>query len=968
MRTESSPNVGSRWLVVLVTLIAMAVVSGCKTENDPDDPTIIGRPAPQAFLGVEYFYNFGTYGGETILDYSLSNAPSWLALEDTANKARQGIIMRGVPGLTGGNRGKADLGTTKNVTLLTTDGKNSGLAPFDIEVRQNVVSMEADEITEDELPQEQRQLGGTFCELPDLGEPEEGAESEEPTKGRHQFETQVYADDGSMTGTEFRTKDTVPVLVKVQLDQPSVTSIKIAFELSSQFDETQCDREGGLGSPFFTPPHQRCTHSNSNRSRAIVGEDIVGLGSASADRLPVPDYLDYIADESGQFTKGVVTLEPGITDCYIRLEVVSDDVPEATEAFAITLTEVRQGLAALGDSDKRVRLPLQIRDNESQVAFETLKGNDRDVLNAEKTRAYVAKLIGRQNADAEYWVRLGQEANSTAKPGEDYEILTFGDPDKENTWLPVEELAFAPGENKVKFRVRALNGSQLPLDDDKLFVLNADGLFQSGREFYAAGQDEGLRLTINELVSPLKVGDDNGFVPTDATMALNGQIAIAGIDKTDAGAVVLVIHDRKGNLLQTLKVADVAGLTDAPPVLHYNDRSVEVGNTTILREEIAVAYGTRPAAGEPIESVLVLLRYDTALDQYVPVWTRQKGPGDMEGESAGVVGDAVPKAVRLDSLGRVFVAGETGGAWPENTLVGGIDTYVQRIDTELDGNVEVPALAWSRQVGSGLDDQVHSLDIQNATAQVTGSSAGSVGGEPQLGGTDFFFYSVTNADDEIAIRQQGTDKDDDVFASRRTGAQLWLAVGPNEYTRNVRETSNGRLESTLSSRMLNSPAASILKYSAVGVPQGALTLNDRDDAATDRFQSIVLFDSDVIAGGRSDGLFDASREAPLTGETAILARVREKQREALPEPDEEDSGEDSDVTVVENDDDPASGKIFAPGLAEKWRVQPDLGPSSVLKLLQYRDDKIISLVRQSESWQLVLFSGEGRHLNPPAQP
>lgn len=55
-----------------------------------------GAPPTTAYLGgVEYYYNWGgAYGGESILDYSLTNAPSWLALEDTSNKARQGIIMR----------------------------------------------------------------------------------------------------------------------------------------------------------------------------------------------------------------------------------------------------------------------------------------------------------------------------------------------------------------------------------------------------------------------------------------------------------------------------------------------------------------------------------------------------------------------------------------------------------------------------------------------------------------------------------------------------------------------------------------------------------------------------------------------------------------------------------------------------------------------------------------------------------
>ena len=82
----------SRFIVGLVITLALVA---CKTEKAADQPTILGVPPSTAYLGVEYYYNFGAYGGETILDYSLTNAPSWLALEDINNKARQGIIARG---------------------------------------------------------------------------------------------------------------------------------------------------------------------------------------------------------------------------------------------------------------------------------------------------------------------------------------------------------------------------------------------------------------------------------------------------------------------------------------------------------------------------------------------------------------------------------------------------------------------------------------------------------------------------------------------------------------------------------------------------------------------------------------------------------------------------------------------------------------------------------------------------------
>src|SRR5690554_2563023 len=106
MRADLFSRTFSTGRLAGLALVALAA-AGCKTEKDPDAPTLLGAPPTTAYIGVEYYYNWGAYGGEGILDYSLTNAPAWLALEDTSNKARQGVIMRGVPGLSGGARGLA---------------------------------------------------------------------------------------------------------------------------------------------------------------------------------------------------------------------------------------------------------------------------------------------------------------------------------------------------------------------------------------------------------------------------------------------------------------------------------------------------------------------------------------------------------------------------------------------------------------------------------------------------------------------------------------------------------------------------------------------------------------------------------------------------------------------------------------------------------------------------------------------
>src|SRR5690554_5887815 len=223
MRAELFPRPVTA-LQVSIVLSLTLIAAGCKTEKDPDQPTILGIPPAVAYLGVEYYYNFGAYGGETILDYSLTNAPPWLALEGTSNKARQGIIMRGVPGLTGGNRGAADLGKIQGINLVTTDGQMAGVQPFDIEVLYNPLSLEVDKVKEGEtavIPETKRE----HCALPDM----EGT-------GEHTFTINEYDSTGDVTGTKSITAETRPIAVRILLDQPSVTKVQVAFELSSEYD------------------------------------------------------------------------------------------------------------------------------------------------------------------------------------------------------------------------------------------------------------------------------------------------------------------------------------------------------------------------------------------------------------------------------------------------------------------------------------------------------------------------------------------------------------------------------------------------------------------------------------------------------------------------------------------------------------------------------------------------------------
>ena len=130
--------------------LILVVLAGCRSKNPPDNPTVLGAPPPTAYLGVDYYYDFGSYGGSNIPKYTLSNAPSWMALEQTTNKARPGIVLHGVPGITGGHRGTQDLGKTDGIAITTTDGSALGSENFSVEVKPNKIAISSVDVNEGE--------------------------------------------------------------------------------------------------------------------------------------------------------------------------------------------------------------------------------------------------------------------------------------------------------------------------------------------------------------------------------------------------------------------------------------------------------------------------------------------------------------------------------------------------------------------------------------------------------------------------------------------------------------------------------------------------------------------------------------------------------------------------------------------------------------------------------------------------
>jgi len=915
---------------MMVLLFLAFFLSGCKTEKDSADPVILGVPLEDAYLGVEYSYNFGAIDEDDVLDYSLTNAPSWLALEDTTNKARQGIIMRGVPGITGGQRGRDDLGRTSRINLVGTDRATLDAQSFSIDVQENLLSVVSQDYSEarpevDEENQEEENPDFQ-CEQPFVGD-----------IGEHTYSINVYDDSGAVIGPEVKTSVTRPILVQVNLDQPSVTRVNVAFELRSNFDSTRCDQG-------FSAPHQSCDTGLANSDEAIVGRDIVGLGSGSGASLPVPEYVDYQQDEDGLFTQGVLTLEPGITECYVRLEVVDDLEPERLEAFTFALTEVRSGIVGLGPSNAGVREPLRIKDNEPTVSLQTRRGGKRDVVNLGTAIEYTALIQGER--DEPYFAKISAQEGSDAIPGTDFTLQLESSPGS-GTWNEADLIEFPVGTNEVAFRVETQDAGSYNnlVDNDRFMLLGLNAQYQAGRSNHAASiSDDELRININELATALEVGYENGFVPTDIAIGQNGRVFIAGYDVASGNVPVVRVVDQKGNQVSEKTLYPRGISLEAPPVISASSRDVEFGGEDILRYEFAVAFGVEEdSEGNPTpDNVNIVTQrwfYDTALApaDYAQDWQLVSGSEQ----------DDLPRWVGIaPRSGNILVSGVTQGLFETNgTPNGRLGSFVQRIDTQEDGALLVPEVAWTRKVEStSHEERVVGGGIQNTFPIVIGDSSGSVEGESQFGGKDAFFYTAQQVEEEIDVQQVGTGADENLADGFFSAGTVWL-VGNG--TGDYRVTTEQGVK-VLRRTATDSAAGFMLGYTPAGSAAEAYLVNDEGDQSVELLQAAMVFDDDLIAAGSTTGVLtdDPDAQTNTRADPAIFRRNRQPRFE------------EDETLIIEP--------------AQQWDQQAaiaDPGTGVVEALVNYRDDEITALIRRDPGsgvvWTLNLFSAEGDPVNGP---
>jgi hypothetical protein len=155
-----------------------------------------------------------------------------------------------------------------------------------------------------------------------------------------------------------------------------------------------------------------------------------------------------------------------------------------------------------------------------------------------------------------------------------------------------------------------------------------------------------------------------------------------------------------------------------------------------------ITWGTFPGQTSSGSGDAFVRKYDSAGNE---VWTRQFGTSEDWDLADGVA---------VDASGNVYVAGDTIGALPEQTLSGDSDAFVRKYDAT--GN-EV----WTRQFGTSAGDSVAEVAVDGSgNVYVTGFTLGALPGQTLSGDSDAFVRKYDASGNEIWTRQFGTSSSD----------------------------------------------------------------------------------------------------------------------------------------------------------------------------------------------------------------
>ncbi|MAL98321.1 MAG: hypothetical protein CL583_07695 [Alteromonadaceae bacterium] len=946
------------WVLGLALILG---VSGCSNDADPDEPVVLGTPPETAYLGVEYAYNFGAYGGDDILDFTLVNAPSWLSFEDTTNKARSGVILRGVPGITGGRNGEDDLGSYNNISVNVTDGSRLGGNVFDITVEHNPLAVEDATFTEGEskLPPAAADVLERAGESDfDPAEDSVCLPPDVETQGTISASVPQYDNSGNLV-TQSQTYKTWPVLVPITLGHPSVEPVTVAFRLSSAYRDP-CKNAAG-----DEVTGDACTYAQANQEIARLDWDFV----ASSGSLETPEYLTYNADDSGV---GTVTFEPGKTTCFIRLEVIDDQLPELSEAFRLDLVEVRDGLASFNAAESDSTAALVIEDDEPFVTFEP----ETLVVSEGSSRTITARLNKVNDTGAPLKVKVIHDPLASSADDADFSLAFAGQPDDSVKSVTVEIPA---GQREATFTVKALNNAYVaPADPktavpgenladhvDDTLILKSDVTAQFGRSNYAGSATASTEVTINEWVQTTTFNAGSGFSPTALAVGDYGELYVAG--NQDGIEVDGVLIDEQVAIYYLDRLGRFNADSDVPPDrtpiyvnpgdvnarvsgprLAYSSQTTQGENEALLVRSLTLGYTVDsgelyPNAGKGGRDVgISLVRNQGKGNGFEPLWEAQLGS-----TSDDILVDIAFNA----SVGILFSA-QTEAAWglSEEPYRGGTDFVLGQVDSVAvqGNNTQRHDFKWAKLFGTSADDTLKATPVSpNGTLYPTGQTLGAFDtGSPQHGATDLFFIdtSVNNILGETY--QLGTSAPDTVADAAFIGNNVW-AGGSSTVPYKV--LADGTLDPAITP--VGNSRAYVMVVSGNEGAISAISLSGAAGTSDHNITSIAgLNDYAVIGGSTETGPFVADVQSVYPA--AILASVSLKEQEPVVPGDEEEDEEEEDRVRQ---------------MQENWRYQlpTSTAVTRVIDVAVTGNGKIFALIEEGDDsgYSVILLDETGVRLD-----
>ena len=899
-----------RSLKALLLALPLLLMGCGDTSKSPEDPRILGFPPQVAYLGVDYNYNFGAVGGDNLLNYSLVNNPSWLGLEATTNKARKGIVLRGVPGITGGREGEDDLGQYDDIRIATNDGNLIGDSEFSVEVRHNPLEVAAGTVTEGEpYEPEVSKDSDEVCEIPDMS----------VSPGVTVDHQNLVTGDKEVTGPgdysgAARDYQTYRALVRVDLGQPSVEPMAVRFRIEGQ----ECSPADAEELP--------CEYEDGKQNQAIYGEDLVLDGNTRyGSGFPEPpEYLEHLSEDDTGGT-GLLHFEAGQTTCFIPVWVHDDNLAENTEVFNVELQEVTEGIASLDENGAVRTRSISIEDDTPTADFEaesiTVSENGGREVTATLNRSndtgetlYAAVEVAEVNDDSPWEVKLCPDQGSSGS-----ECATV-DEDGNDDSLVIE---FAKGSNEATFYVQAQTGSDAPLREEVMRELQFDQSFQYGREFAAATTESTVETHISEWPDDV-TQSELGFPVESLVAGLLGEVYVAGVD--GSGEINLQSINRLGDpAVGADEQNDVVTLGEGTGV--GGDWLQPSGNI-----QLAFAGENTGTSSAPQVTRYLGLAYPTDSDEgMVKLFRSTISQEDIDNDGTN---ETVRSEKSEEFLWQVNPVAD--GAWEQKTLAVNEErtlyagaladgtVRVTRIDTDedSDGNPIADQL-WTESL-EAISPSLKGL-FANDTAGIValGSDGGGVDPGTNIGGDDFYLFSRDADGGAVNERIQfGTEGEDRARLSEADGNRFWLAGdegGPYEVD------GSGGFEEDAE----GDSGPFLIAVNSNGDLQGAIhpsSLEDQEGQVKNIQALAVSGDNAFIAGQTGD-------------DRVYLMGVR--------------------YTGSSSEDEPS--------IEQRWSTIVD-GADSIADMDNYRDRKLYLVADEgSEQW-IRLFDQSGNALTQPPTP